>query len=83
MAGKPIKIAGSCAFFGALAPAGLVIHMMSENNNNGELYDPATGKWDLIYALSVAAVVYVPAFLIIFSLAFGFARLWIGRSDTL
>lgn len=47
---------------------------MMADNNNGDLYDTATGQWDLAYALQVGAVFYVPSFLLIFAIVFAFAR---------
>ena len=80
MAKKPLIIATVIALVGALVPALVALRMMAENNNNGELYDTVTGRWDVGYALSVSAVFYVPSFLLIFVVAFALTRL--GSSGT-
>ncbi len=74
-------IAGVSALLGALIPTLIVLQMMADNDNNGEFYDTVTGKSDLGYVLSVSAIYYVPAFLLIFALVFGVARLWRVRKD--
>ena len=78
---KVLTISAFSAVVVAIIPALLVLQMMAANNNNGELFDTVTGQWDVGYALEVAAIVYVPAALIIFGLAFGIIRLMSNRTD--
>jgi hypothetical protein len=68
---KGLTVAALSAVVCALFPALLVLRMMADNNNNGELYDTVTGQWDVGYALEVAAIIYVPAFLVVFAVTFG------------
>ena len=51
-------------------PVLLVLWLMAQNNNNGELFDPATGQWDISYALSIASVIYGLSFAMIFGVSF-------------
>ena len=78
---KPFVIAAVSALVGAFIPTLIVLQMMADNNNNGEVYDTVTGKLDLGYVLSVSATYYVPSFLVIFAAVFGVARLWNVRTD--
>jgi len=78
---KAVAIAVSIAFVSAFISPLLVLHMMADNNNNGELYDTITGQWHAGYPLQVAAISYVPAFLALFAIAFGLARLFSDRAD--
>jgi hypothetical protein len=78
---KACVIAAATAIVGAFVPTLIVLKMIADNNNNGEIYDIATGQWDVGYALSFSAIFYVPSFLLIFAIAFGFARLWDDSAD--
>lgn len=80
-ANKPLMIASLSAFLFAFIPTLAVVQMMADNNNNGEVYDPVTGTWDISYLLSVSAIYYVPSFLLIFAIVFGIARFWNRRTD--
>jgi hypothetical protein len=62
----------------ALMPTAVIIWMMAENNNNGEVYDTLTGRVDVAYVLSVGSVIFVPCFL----LSLGVLSLW-RRRETL
>jgi hypothetical protein len=68
---KAHTIAAVTAFLGAFVPTLVALKMLADNNNNNELFDSATGRWDVGYALGVSAVLYVPAFLFIYVIAFG------------
>jgi hypothetical protein len=72
---KALFIASVAALLGAFFPTVVALGVIADNNNNGELYDPVTGRWDLSYAVSVSALFYVVSFLLIFAVSFGLACL--------
>ena len=78
---KPVMIAIVAALFGALVPTLAVVKMMADNNNNGEVFDTVSGTWDAGYVLGISAIVYVPAFLLIFVIVFGIMHLWNRSAD--
>ena len=43
---KALAIAAAIALFGAFIPKLVVLRMMADNNNNGEIYDTVTGLWN-------------------------------------
>jgi len=49
---------------------------MKQNNNNGELLDPATGRWDISYVLHLSTLIYGLSFVPIFGVAFLISCLW-------
>lgn len=78
---KSVAIAAPVAIVGAFVPTLLVLRMMADNNNNGELYDTVTGQWHMGYALQVASIVYLPAFVALFAAAVVLTRMFSGRAD--
>lgn len=73
---KPVTVAVVAALLGAIVPTMVALRMMADNNNNGEVFDTATGKWDVAYVLRVSAIFYGASFLLIFAVVFGLTRLW-------
>ncbi len=78
---KARVVAAITAFLGAFVPTLIALKMLADNNNNGELYDTVTGKWDAGYALSFSAVFYVPSFLLIFAITLGLTFPWARDPD--
>ena len=73
---KALAVAVVTALVGAILPTVVVLRMMADNNNNGEVYDAVTGRWDVGHLFSVSAVFNGASFLLIFAVVFGLARLW-------
>jgi hypothetical protein len=48
---KALVVAIVTAFVGAFIPTLVALGMLTDNNNNGELYDTVTGRWDVGYVL--------------------------------
>lgn len=80
---KAFLIAAVAALAAAFVPTFVALRMMADNNNNGELYDPVTGQWDVSYALSVSAALYGLSFILIFGLALVLALLLGGKRRAL
>ncbi len=78
---KARLVAAITAFLGAFVPTLIALKMLADNNNNGELYDIVTGRWDVGYALSLSAAFYVPSFLLIFAIAVGLTFPWRSHPD--
>jgi len=66
---------------GGLVAAFVALQMLAENNNNGELYDTVTGRWDIAYAVQFSAIFFVPLFLIVFAVTYGLIRSWSADTD--
>ena len=73
---KPLLVALVAGVLGAVIPTLMALRIMTDNNNNGEVFDTATGQWDVAYALKVSAVFYGASFLLIFAMVFALMRLW-------
>ena len=71
---KSLVVAAITAFVGAFAPTFVALRMIADNNNR-DVYDTVTGRWDVSYVLSVSAFFYGASFLLIFAVVFGLARL--------
>jgi hypothetical protein len=81
--GKATLLAAAVAFVGAFLPTIIALKMLADNNNNGELYDTITGRWDVGHALSFSAAFFIPSFLIIFAITYGLVRHWGDPADDL
>lgn len=64
------------AVIGSILPVLIVLWLMKQNNNNGELLDPATGRWDISYVLHLSTLIYGLSFAPIFGVAFFISYLW-------
>lgn|GEM_PF-3379566 len=79
---KTSRVALWTAIVGSMVPMLFVLYLMKENNNNGELLDPATGHWNIPYALSVSALIYGLSFITIFGFAYIIGYLWKRDADS-
>lgn len=76
IAKKSVLPSIATATIGSLFPTLIVLHMMADNNNNGELFDTITGRWDVGYAFAVGSIWYGLSFLPVFGLSFLIIYLW-------
>lgn len=76
MSRKSRFAAVAAAFLGAFIPTGLMLRMLADNNNNGEIRDTVTGQWEVGHLVEVSAIIYFPSFLIILVLSLGAVHLW-------
>jgi hypothetical protein len=75
-ANKPLIVSILVAALGAVVPTMVALRMMANDNNNGELLNTVSGRWDVAYALKVSTVFYGASFLLIFAVVFALSRLW-------